>query len=113
MCGKGASTWLTSNTVGVKVAAEEKFEVKKEQKLGEAGTYTTEKLVGKIGETVFYKVTVKDTGSEAFDQTAEENDANCSNIQGPSKTELAVGESAYYVRTQADGDWCVVEPGDG
>ena len=96
MCGgKVPPVTLTSNTVVVKVLSEG-FTVKKEQRLGTSGSYTTAKLTGKVGETVDYLITVTDTGSLPV-KLEKITDANCTNMSAPSKTELvASGETATY-----------------
>ena len=81
-----------SNKVVVKVPAEA-FTVEKEQKI--TGEFTKAELTGKIGQTVFYKIIVKNTG-EASLKLESISDPNCTNIVGPAKEVLAAGESTFY-----------------
>ena len=107
MCGRYMSSTLTSNTVVVKVAAAEAFTVLKEQRLGSSGSYTTEKLTGKLGETVDYLITVTNTGGVSL-KLQKITDADCSNVSGPSQTELAPGGKATYTcehKLTATGTW--------
>ena len=53
----------TSNEVKVKVLAEPAFTIEKEQKLEGEGGFTKSKLTGKVGQTVDYKIVVKNTGN--------------------------------------------------
>jgi hypothetical protein len=79
----------TSNKVIVKVPTEA-FTVTKLQKI--TGEYTTAPLTGKIGEVVHYEIVVMNTG-ESFIKVEHVVDVNCTNIQGPAKSELAPGEA--------------------
>ncbi len=86
-----------SNTVEAEVpepGAPEEFSVVKEQRLA-TGSYTTSRLVGKVGETVFYLIKVTNTGKSQVHLTAI-SDPNCTNIVGPGKAELGLGESTEY-----------------
>jgi hypothetical protein len=73
---------------------EEAFKVEKEQKLP-TGSFTKEKLVGKIGEIVDYRIVVTNTGDTSLD-LASITDANCTNIKGPTKAEIAPREQSEY-----------------
>jgi len=85
---------VPSNEVEVE-AREEGSTVLKEQRLSGEPAYTAGKLVGKIGQTVEYLITVTDTGETQL--KVERNiDPHCSNMQGPSKSVLSPGESAMY-----------------
>ena len=53
----------TSNKVTAKVAAEPSFTIKKEQRIAGEVAYTASELTGKLGQTVEYKITVKNTGN--------------------------------------------------
>ena len=107
----------TTNTVEVEVKEEEEpsFEVIKEQKLGAASSYTKHKLTGKLGETVDYQITVKNTGNVPI--TLESfTDANCTHIVGPGKSELAVGGSTTYTcdhKLTSTGTWTNVASVEG
>ena len=68
----------TSNTVEVEIK-QPNFEVIKEQRIkGEAG-FTNAKLQAEVGETVEYKITVKNTGGTTVKFEALK-DSNCSNF---------------------------------
>ena len=77
----------TSNKVVVKVPTED-FTVVKLQKI--TGEFTTATLTGKVGDIVHYEIIVTNTG-ESFIKVESVVDVNCTNIQGPAKTELAPG----------------------
>jgi uncharacterized repeat protein (TIGR01451 family) len=85
----------TSNRVEVEVIGEPAFTVSKEQKLGEGGSFTTSKLVGALGETVYYRITVANTGNVPIEIT-KLADANCTDLSGPSQPTLALNEHATY-----------------
>jgi hypothetical protein len=72
----------------------EAFKVEKEQKIG-AGSFTKEKLIGKLGETVDYRIVVTNTGDTTLD-LANITDPNCTNIKLPAKAEIGPGEKAEY-----------------
>ena len=95
MCGKKTQTTLTSNTVVVNVPAEERIEIRKEQKFSTEAGYTESKLTGKIGDLVDYKIIVANDGNAAV-QLAKITDTNCTNIQGPGQADLQPGENTYY-----------------
>ena len=95
----------TSNTVEVEIK-QPNFEVIKEQRIkGEAG-FTKAKLQAEVGETVEYKITVKNTGQTTVKFEALK-DSNCSNfVPALGAFELAAGaEKSYtceHVLTEAD-----------
>ena len=95
-----------SNKVEVEVPGAESFKVEKKQKLFGEPAFTTAKLVGKVGETVQYEIIVTNTGSTRITLKAMK-DANCSDIQGPGKSELAPAESTAYTceHVLAAGTW--------
>lgn len=96
-----------SNKVEVEVPAHEEFTVKKEQKLGATGTWTTSKLTGQVGETVYYQIVVTDTGNTSITLKGI-SDSYCTNMSAPSKVDLAPGESATYTcehKLEAPGVW--------
>jgi hypothetical protein len=93
---EGAGKTKESNTVVVKIPAvppAEDFSVEKEQRI--TGEFTKAELTGKVGQTVFYKIIVKNTG-QATIKLEHISDANCTNIVGPAKEVLAAGESTIY-----------------
>jgi hypothetical protein len=73
------------------------FETIKEQRFQGETNYTRAKLIGKIGQKVEYKITVKDTGETSLSLGAL-NDAKCDagTISAPSKSPINPGESAFY-----------------
>ena len=113
MCGHGygktpgtSCKFKESNTVEVVVEAETpEFTIHKEQRIGSSGSYTTEKLTAKFGQTVDYLISVENTGNVALHFTSL-TDAHCSNIQPSGQTELAPGakESFTCEHTLAKGD---------
>ncbi|HTY97807.1 MAG TPA: hypothetical protein VMB91_12250 [Solirubrobacteraceae bacterium] len=113
MCGHGygktpgtTCKFKESNIVEVVVEAEQpEFAIRKEQRIGTSGSYTKEKLTGKLGQTIDYLITLENTGNVALHFTSL-TDAHCSNIQPSGETELAVGakESFTCEHTLAKGD---------
>ena len=103
MCGHGygktpgtTCKFKESNTVEVVVEAEQpEFAIHKEQRIGTTGSYTKEKLTGKVGQTVDYLVTVENTGNVALHFTSLA-DAHCSNVQPSGETELAAGAKESF-----------------
>src|SRR5207248_8349908 len=73
------------------------FETKKEQRLSGEASYTTAKLTGKLGQTVEYKITVKDTGNTTLALGAL-SDPKCDagTISAASQSPIAPGETAFY-----------------
>ena len=95
-----------SNEVVVGVPSQG-FTIAKQQKLAGAGSYTTEKLTAKLGETVDYLITVTNTG-EAPETFGPLLDPNCTNIHGGPTGALAHGESASWTcehTLTANGDY--------
>ena len=96
----------TSNTVEVEIK-KPNFEILKEQRLkGEVG-YTKAKLTGEVGETVEYKITVKNTGNTTLKFEAVK-DAKCTNFSPAlAAFELAPGAEQVYtcehVLVEGDG----------
>ncbi len=87
----------TSNTVEVEIK-KPNFEIKKEQRLkGEVGYSTSPPpLKGEVGETVEYKITVKNTGNTTIKFEAVK-DAKCTNFSPAlAAFELAPGAEQVY-----------------
>ena len=80
------------------ITAEQKrsLVVEKEQELkGSGAGFTKGKVVAKLGDTVVYLIKVTNTGNVSV-QLAKLTDANCTNLVGPGKAELAPTESTTY-----------------
>lgn len=74
---------------------EEKLEVIKEQRFKGQPEYSKEPKVGKLGEVVEYRITVKNTGTSTI-ELKNIKDPHCEDIVGPSQKMLMPGESAFY-----------------
>ena len=96
---EGSPITHTSNTVIETVPTPKRpdFETKKEQRLSGEASYTTAKLTGKLGQTVEYKITVKDTGNTTLALGAL-SDPKCDagTISAASQSPIAPGETAFY-----------------
>ncbi len=102
----GGGVEKTSNTVEVEIK-KPNFEIKKEQRLKGEPTYTTAKLKGEVGETVEYKITVKNTGNTTLSFEALK-DSKCTNFSPAlGAFELAPGAEKVYtcehVLVEGDG----------
>ena len=86
---EGGGKEKPSNKVVVEVE-EPDFSIRKEQRIGNSGTYTTERLSAEVGQTVDYLITVENTGNTTLKFGAL-SDAKCTNIQPAGPTTLAVG----------------------
>ena len=85
-----------SNKVEVGVEAEEpNFTIRKEQRIGSSGNYTTAKLSAEVGQTVDYLITVENTGNMAL-TFGPLTDAKCTNIQPSGSTKLALGAKESF-----------------
>ena len=84
----------TSNPVVVKVVIQQ-FSIVKEQKLAGQSSYTRELLKGKVGETVEYKVTVKNEGNVKLKFGALK-DPKCTNVAPSGETEVEAGKSESF-----------------
>ncbi len=85
----------TSNKVTVKVASEPSYTIEKLQKIAGEGSYTTAEKTGKLGQTVEYKIVVKNTGNLPLKFTAL-SDSGCEGITPSGTTELAVGKEESF-----------------
>jgi hypothetical protein len=98
----GKELTKTSNEVEVEALAAPRpaFETKKEQRLAGEAAYTTAKLTGKLGQTVEYRIDVKDTGNTTLALGAL-SDAKCDagTISAPSQSSISPGQSAFYTCT--------------
>ncbi len=84
-----------SNKLEVEVPAQPGFVVEAEQKLeGEVG-YTRGRLVGRVGETVDYKVTVRNTGNTELSLGAL-SESGCESVVPGGPVRVAVGASQAY-----------------
>ena len=88
----------TSDKVVAKVAAEPSFTIEKQQKIAGESSYTSGELSGKLGQTVEYKITVKNTGNLKLKFGALK-DTGCEGITPSGATELAVGEEESFTCT--------------
>ena len=85
----------TSNKVTATVTAEPSFTIDKEQKIAGEASYTAGEVTGKLGQTVEYKIIVKNTGNVAL-KFAALKDANCEGITPSGATELAAGKEESF-----------------
>ncbi len=102
----GGGVEKTSNTVEVEIK-KPNFEVIKEQRLKGETNYTTVLLHGSVGETVEYKITVKNTGNTTIKFEALK-DSKCTNfVPALAAFELGPGASQVYtcehVLVEGDG----------
>ena len=77
----------SSNTVVVDIPENPEFTIEKLQRLKGEVNYTVSELKGKIGQTVEYKIVVKNTGNMPLTFTPLE-DPNCEGITPSGTTEL-------------------------
>ncbi len=89
-----------SNVVKAKVAAEPSFTIEKQQRVNGEGTFSTSEKSGKIGQTVEYKINVKNTGNVTLKFSAL-TDAGCTGITPPGATELKAGEEETFTCTHS------------
>jgi acyl-CoA hydrolase len=83
--------------VEVEVPAAPNFDIKKEQRFAGEAAYTTAKLVGKVGQTVEYRITVRDTGNTSLTLKAlVDPKCDAGTLAGPSTNPIATGESATF-----------------
>ncbi len=89
--------------VGVACSAEPSFAIGKFQKIeGSAGEFVTTPLSGSVGQTILYRIAVKNTGNvpETFSNFT---DAHCSGIAGGPSGALGIEESATYTCSHTIG----------
>ena len=81
------------------------FEIQKEQRIRGEGSFTTSKLTGAVGQTVEYRITVKNTGNSTLTFAAL-SDTGCTNLSPSGGTDLKAGESETFtcehLLTEAD-----------
>ena len=104
----GRALTETSNQVVVEVVAKPAFTIVKEQEIAGSGTGPTKvPLVGKVGQTVDYTITVQNTGEAPLTFGALV-DEHCEGITGGPTGPLAPGKSATYTCTHVlatTGPW--------
>ena len=88
----------TSNKVTAKVAAEPAFTIEKQQKIAGEVSYTSGEVTGKVGQTVEYKVTVKNTGNVKL-KFAALKDSGCEGVTPSGATELEAGKEESFTCT--------------
>ena len=84
--------------MNVKVAAEPSFTIEKQQRIKGEANYSTGELTGKLGQTVEYKIIVKNTGNLPLKFSALK-DTGCEGIAPAGATELAVGKEESFTCT--------------
>ena len=92
MCGHGygktpgtSCKFKESNKVEVVIEPETpEIMIHKEQRFAPRGSYTTDKLTGKLGQTVDYLITVENTGNVPL-HFMSLTDAHCTHIQPSGK----------------------------
>jgi hypothetical protein len=104
--GQGKPITHTSNVVVVNVPEVASFTIKKFQEIEGTGTgFTENELTGKVGQTVLYKIVVKNTGETRLTFSNFE-DLKCETIVEPANKTLEPEESTTYtckhVLTKAD-----------
>ena len=85
----------TSNKATTKVAAEPSYAIEKQQRVNGEGTFGVSEASGKLGQTVEYKVIVKNTGNVALKFTALK-DTGCEGLSPSGTTELAAGNEETF-----------------
>ena len=91
-------TGTKSSKVTAKVVAEPSYSIEKQQRIAGEGSYTSSELAGKLGQTVEYKITVKNTGNLALKFSALK-DTGCEGLTPTGTTELAVGKEESFACT--------------
>ena len=87
-----------SNTVVVNIPESPEFTIEKLQRLKGEVNYTVSELKGKIGQTVEYKIVIKNTGNMPLTFTPLE-DPNCEGITPSGTTELNLGKEETFTCT--------------
>src|SRR5207245_2683421 len=83
--------------VEVEVPAQPAFTIEKEQRFEGEAAYTTAKLIGKVGQRVEYRITVRDTGNTALSlKPLVDPKCDSGTISGPSQSPISPGGSACY-----------------
>ena len=90
----------TSNKVTAKVASEPSYTIEKQQRVNGEGTFGTGEASGKVGQTVEYKVNVKNTGNVTLKFSAL-TDTGCTGIAPSGATELKAGEEETFTCTHS------------
>jgi hypothetical protein len=90
-----------SNQVEVEVPVERGFTIELQQNLEGEASYTKSKLTGKAGETVDYKVNVKNTGNTVLSLGAL-SDYECERIDPSGMSTLPVGASETFTCEHKD-----------
>src|SRR4029077_20982446 len=71
--------------------------IKKEKRFEGEGAYTTSKLIGKLGQKVEYKITVKDTGNTSLTlKGLKDPKCDAATLSVPSQNPLSPGDSASF-----------------
>ena len=87
-----------SNEVIVNVPSEPSYTIEKQQRIKGEATYSTAEKTGKLGQTVEYKIAVKNTGNVTLKFGALK-DTGCEGITPPGATELKAGEEETFLCT--------------
>ena len=93
--GNESAGTKTSNSVEAEVPSAPSFTIEKQQKLESEPTYTKSKLTGAIGNTVDYKIVVKNTGNISLTFKAL-SDAKCTGIAPAGEETVARGGEESY-----------------
>ena len=94
--GEGFPVTHTSNTVVAKAVAEPSYTIEKLQKISGEGSYTTNRLKGKVGQVADYEIIVKNTGNVPL-KFSEFSDVKCEHIEGgPGSSAVEPGASTTY-----------------
>ncbi len=88
----------TSNKVTINVAAEPNFTIEKQQRIKGEVSYSPGEVSGEFGQTVEYKITVKNTGNLPL-KFAALKDSGCEGISPSGTTELAAGKEESFTCT--------------
>ena len=92
----------TSNKVVAKVIAEPSYTIEKQQKVKAKAPSATGEASGKIGQTVEYKIIVKNTGNVTLKFSAL-TDTSCTGTTPSGATELKAGEEDLHLHALALG----------
>ena len=89
----------TSNKVTAKVAAEPNFTIEKLQKIAGEASYTNTERTGKLGQTVEYKIVVKNTGNVRAQIRRPERHRLRRPHRRPARPNCAVGKEESFTCT--------------